>query len=89
MPTIAMFYGIIISMFYKDNKQHAGPHIHADYQGQNVVLSIPEGDVLAGDFPAGKLRIVRAWIEIHRDDLLADWQLAVSGKPVFTIEPLR
>jgi hypothetical protein len=89
MATIAIFYGIIISMFYKDNKQHAVPHIHADYQGQSAVLSIPDGEVLAGNFPPRKLKLVRAWIEIHQEDLLADWQLAVNGKAIFTIEPLR
>ena len=89
MATISMFYGIIISMMYMDNKQHAYPHIHADYQGQSVVLSIPEGEILAGDFPSKKLKLVRAWIEIHHESLLTDWELAVHGKTIFTIEPLR
>jgi hypothetical protein len=89
MATISMFYGIIISMMYMDNKQHVIPHIHADYQGQSVVLSIPDGDILAGDFPPQKLKLVRAWIEIHHENLLADWEMAVNGKTVFTIDPLR
>ncbi len=72
-----------------DNKQHHIPHIHANYQGQSAVLSIPEGDVLAGSIPAGKLKLVRAWIEIHQDDLIADWELAVNGRPVVAIDPLR
>lgn len=62
MPTIAVFYGVIISMYYNDNRQHSVPHIHANYQGQDVVLSIPDGDVLAGSFPQGKLKVVQAWI---------------------------
>ena len=74
MATIAMFYGIIISMMYMDNKKHTLPHIHADYQGKSVVLSIPDRDILAGDFPPGKLKLVRAWIEIHHEALLADWE---------------
>jgi hypothetical protein len=65
------------------------PHIHADYQGQSVVLSIPDGDILAGDFPPQKLKLVQAWIEIHHESLLADWELAVCGKTVFTIDPLK
>jgi len=89
MATLALFYGIIVSIFYKDNRQHSVPHIHADYQGQSVVLSIPDGEILAGDFPPRKLKLVRAWIEIHNEDLLANWELAVNGKPVFPIEPLR
>jgi len=89
MATISVFYGIIISMMYMDNKQHALPHIHADYQGQSVVLSIPDGEILAGDFPPRKLKLVCAWIEIHNENLLANWELAVNGKTVFTIDPLR
>jgi len=89
MATISIFYGIIISMMYMDNKQHTLPHIHADYQGQSVVLSIPDGEILAGDFPPRKLKLVRAWIEIHNENLLANWELAVNGKTVFTIDPLR
>ena len=84
-----MFYGIIISMMYMDNKQHSMPHIHANYQGYSVALSIPDGDILAGDFPPKKLKLVRAWIEIHHESLLADWELAIKGKTVFTIEPLK
>jgi hypothetical protein len=89
MATISMFYGIIVSMMYMDNKRHSIPHIHADYQGQSVVLSIPDGEILAGDFPPRKLKLVRAWIEIHHENLLANWELAVNGKTVFTIEPLK
>ena len=89
MATISIFYGIIISMMYMDNKQHTIPHVHADYQGQSVVLSIPDGDILAGSFPPKKLKLVRAWIEIHHEDLLANWELAVHGKTVFSIDPLR
>jgi hypothetical protein len=89
MPTISLFYGIIISMLYMDNKQHKAPHIHASYQGQSAALSIPDGEVLAGSIPAGKLKLVRAWIEIHQEDLLANWELAVNGRPVVAIEPLK
>ena len=89
MATISIFYGIIVSMMYMDNKQHALPHIHADYQGQSAVLSIPDGEILAGEFSPRKLKLVRAWIEIHQEDLLANWKLAVNGKTVFTIDPLK
>jgi hypothetical protein len=53
------------------------------------VLGIPDGDLLEGNLPPGKMRLVLAWVEIHRDDLMADWQLAVSGQQPFRIEPLR
>lgn len=46
-------------------------------------------ETLEGDIPAKKLRMVQAWIAIHEDELIADWSLAVSGQPVFPIDPLR
>ena len=47
------------------------------------------GEVLAGELPSGKARLVQAWVEIHRDELQADWGLAVNGEEVFKIDPLR
>jgi len=88
LPTISMFYGILIRMFYMDNDRHKLPHIHADYQGQVAVYSIRDGSLLAGRLPPGKHKLVVAWMEIHRDDLLADWNLAVNGKKPFSIRGL-
>ena len=89
MPVISMFYGIIVSMYFLDNRRHKAPHIHVRYQDDEAVYSIPDGALLAGSVPPSKARLVQAWIEIHRDDLMADWQLAVSGQQPYKIEPLR
>ena len=84
-----MFYGIIISLYFTDRKKHHKPHIHARYQGSEVVLEVPSGRGLEGTLPVGKLKLVRAWVEIHQDELIADWELAVHGQPVFEIDPLK
>ena len=89
MPILSMFYGIVIRMYYFDDRQHHVPHVHAEYAGERAVLSIDDGEVLAGSLPSGKVRLVQAWIEIHREELLADWQLALRGEDVFKIEPLK
>jgi len=89
MPAISMFYGIIISLYFFDDERHKLPHIHAKYQGQDASFSILEGSVLAGEFPLPKTRLVQAWIEIHRESLFANWELAVNGQTPFAIEPLR
>ena len=89
MPIISMFYGIIIRMFYLDNKEHKLPHIHVEYQDYNASVSIPEGKILAGNFPNDKMKLVQAWIKIHKDELLADWKLAVNGETVFKIDALK
>lgn len=89
MPTISMFYGIIISLYFFDDQRHNVPHIHAKYQGQDASFSILDGSILAGEIPVSKKRLVQAWIEIHRESLLANWELAVNGQVPFAIEPLR
>ena len=89
MPTISMFYGIIIYMYFFDNKRHHTPHVHAEYAEHTAVLSIGEGEVLDGHLPKKQLKMVQAWIAIHEDDLFADWKLAIQGQDVFRIDPLK
>jgi hypothetical protein len=88
MPTISMFYGILIRMLFRDTEKHHVPDIHADYQGKVAVYSILDGALLAGELPPNKHKLVVAWIEIHQEDLLADWELAVNGKKPFPIKGL-
>lgn len=89
MPVISMFYGLIVCMYYLDNKQHNWPHIHVKFQNEEAVFRIPDGKILGGSIPTGKVKLVEAWIELHQDELMADWELAVSGNKIFSIEPLR
>ena len=88
MPAISMFYGIVIYMYSFDNNRHKAPHIHVKYQENEVVLSIPDGEIIEGSIPANKLKLVIAWVEIHKEDLMADWSLAVEGLQTFKISPL-
>ncbi|TVQ18575.1 MAG: DUF4160 domain-containing protein [Spirochaetaceae bacterium] len=88
MPVISMFYGIIIRMYFMDNQQHSEPHIHALYSGMEAVFRIVDGSVLAGELPTKQLRLVQAWIELRKDELAADWDLAVAGETPYKIEPL-
>ena len=89
MPSISMFYGIIVYMYFRDNRHHSVPHIHVKYQEHEVVVSIPDSETLEGEIPASKMKLLQAWIELHKDELIADWELAVSGQHPYKIEPLR
>jgi hypothetical protein len=89
MPAISMFYGIVIYMYFFDDERHKLPHIHAKYQGAEAVFSIADGSILSGELPISRTRLTQAWIEIHRDDLMADWTLAIKGEALFQIDPLR
>ena len=88
MPTLSLFYGIIIRMFSFDTDKHKLPHIHAEYQDHTAVYAIADGTVLAGKLPSRQHKLVVAWIEIHQEDLMADWKLASTGKQTFPIRGL-
>jgi hypothetical protein len=88
MPIISMFYGVIIRLYLIDNKHHNLPHIHAKYNEFEASVAIVDGEILAGDLPRKQLRLVQAWIELHRDELVADWELAVAGESPYKIQPL-
>ena len=66
MPTISMFYGLIIRMYYFDNQKHQAPHIHVQYQDSEAVVAIPSGELLEGVLPSSKYKILAAWVEIHQ-----------------------
>ena len=89
MPLISSFYGLLIYMYYLDNKQHNYPHIHVKHQQFEGIFRIPDGELLDGNLPIGKTKLVLAWIELHKEELMADWELAASGQKIFTIDPLK
>ncbi len=91
MPVISMFYGIIVMMYFLDNKKHKLPSrtCGIKYNEYEAVFKIPEGEVIEGSLPDTKRKLVEAWIEIHREELMADWELAVNGSQIFNIEPLK
>ena len=65
------------------------PHIPVKYQRDEAVFNILDGELLEGDIPKAKIRLIQAWIEVHREDLLTNWELALSGQTPLPIEPLR
>jgi hypothetical protein len=70
-------------------KEHNPPHIHVYYQDYKAVVNIADCELIDGDIPMRQLRLVVAWIEIHRDALLADWKLCQNGEKPMQIEPLK
>jgi hypothetical protein len=75
-------------MYYAPG-EHNPPHIHGYYQDSKVVIGINDCEILGGQVPARQLRLIQAWIEIHRDELLANWELCQNGEKPFQIEPLK
>jgi len=89
MPTISMFYGILISMFFEIKEKRHLPHIHVRYQNFRASVGIEDGDLLAGELPPRQLRMVQVWVDLHREELLADWVLIKEGAEPFRFDPLK
>ncbi|WP_114416402.1 DUF4160 domain-containing protein [Marinospirillum perlucidum] len=88
MPTLSMFYGIIIRMYFAP-KEHPPAHFHAYYNEHEAVIDIESCELVDGYLPTKQLRLVLAWAEIHQEDLRADWMLVMNQEAPFKIEPLR
>jgi hypothetical protein len=65
------------------------PHSHAEYSGNKVMIDIQNGTVIKGVFPFKQLKLILAWCEIHRDELLKNWELGMNNDNFKKIEPLR
>jgi len=78
MPTIAVFYGIMIRMYWRD---HAPPHLHAIYQGFEALIAIETGEVIGGQLPPNALRIVQQWVLLRQAKLMENWQRGRRREP--------
>ena len=88
MPVLSVFFGIIVYMYREIGGQHKLPHIHAEYQDNEIAVSL-NGEILEGGLPNKKLKLLLAWMEIHKEDLEANWKLLSDGREIFKIDPLR
>ena len=88
MPTLSMFFGLIIEMYYAP-KEHNPPHIHVRYQGNRAIVNLITCELIEGNLSTRHLRFIQAWIEIHKDELMANWDLCMNGKEPFKIQPLN
>jgi len=79
MPMIATFYGIVIYMYWGD---HPPPHLHAIYGGEEAILSIETGEIIAGALSRRTHRLVREWIILRQAELLDNWRKAESFVPL-------
>ena len=85
MPTISAFYGILIKMFFND---HVSPHFHAEHAEFKATVDISNLQVLEGHLPRRALDLVLDWAELHREELLTDWDLCRAKESPKPIAPL-
>jgi len=86
MPTISIFYGIMIKMYCDD---HAPPHFHAEYGGAEAVVDIQSLEVIRGKLPHGAAMLVKEWAMQHRNELMEDWKLCEQLQTPNKITPLE
>lgn len=85
MPTISVFYGILIQMFWNE---HAPPHFHALYGEHEALIDIRRLEVMKGSLPRRALNLVLDWAELRQKELLEDWELCSRLLPPNPIPPL-
>lgn len=88
MPTLSMFYGIVVRMYYAP-REHPPPHFHAYYGEYKAVVNIGSCEITDGYLPVKQTKLILAWAELHKDELLADWTLVMNGEAPFKINPLQ
>ena len=86
MPEISRFFGIVIAIYYKD---HQPPHFHAKYGDQTGVFAIDDLRLIEGQLPKRVISLILEWAFQHREELMNNWKLAVSKKPLLKIAPLE
>jgi len=85
MPTISMFFGILIQMHWRE---HAPPHFHALYGEYEVLIDIRTLEIMSGNIPKRALALVLEWAQGHRAELMEDWELCEQNQSPKKIQPL-
>jgi hypothetical protein len=86
VPTISRFFGIVIAMYYDD---HGHPHFHTRHAGEQAKVRVDQIGVIGSNLGVRQLRLVLAWAELHRTELLENWRRAREGETLLEIDPLQ
>ncbi|HXJ00856.1 MAG TPA: DUF4160 domain-containing protein [Micropepsaceae bacterium] len=82
MPTIAIFNGIIIQIFFED---HDPPHVHAIYGGAKALIRISDGQIIRGRLPKKQAALVKYWVELRHAELMENWHHAQTDGRCYRI----
>ncbi|MBK9109668.1 MAG: DUF4160 domain-containing protein [Saprospiraceae bacterium] len=85
MPEISRFYGLVIMMFFNE---HNPPHFHVTYGNYKAIVDIND-EVIIGFMPKRALKILFEWMEIHKEELILNWEKCQNGISPDKIEPLK
>ncbi len=85
---LSLFHGIVIKMKYAPDATST-PYIRADFQGYSARITLDSCDIAQSNLPTKQERLAIAWVEIHREDLLANWALVNAGQTPVVIDGLK
>lgn len=86
MPELSRFFGIVVAMYYNE---HAPPHFHAKYGGDQASIRIDNGEILDGALGQRALHLVAEWWALHQTELCEAWNRARAHQPLEKIAPLE
>ena len=85
MPELSRFLGMVISIYFDD---HNPPHFHVLYNEYEVLIAINDLTVLKGSLPSRVLGLAMEWANLHKAELLENWNMVQKDGKFFKIEPL-
>lgn len=85
MPEISKFYGIIIYMYANE---HNPPHFHVWHEDYKAIITIQDG-IITGSLPRRALRLVYEWLDLHKDELMENWERLSNKESALRIDPLK
>lgn len=85
MPEICRFLGISILMYFNE---HDPPHFHVRYNEYRAVISIQDLMLRDGELPSRVMGLVLEWANLHRQELLDNWNSIRSTGKFHKIDPL-
>lgn len=88
MPLISQFYGILIYLYKELGGHHNKPHIHVKYNEYEISITL-DGNVISGDMPLKQMKLLQAWMEIHKDELTASWYSYNNDGEIIKIKGLE
>jgi hypothetical protein len=86
MPTICRFYGIKITIFFRD---HAPPHFHARFAEHEAQIRIADGAITAGRLPPGAATLVNTWWKRYKGEIVRSWDRTQQTGLVEAVPPLE
>jgi hypothetical protein len=86
VPVIAVFFGILIRMYYRE---HEPAHFHAEHRAQEGKFDFDGNQIIGNITSKNALALIQQWAQLNRPALEANWSKIKAGQPLDRIPPLE